>query len=348
MKPLHQLPIPLLEWYRDNARRLPWREDPTPYHVWVSEVMLQQTRVAAVVGYYQRFMAEVPDVAALAALPEERLMKLWQGLGYYSRARNLQAAARQIMEDHGGVFPSDPGDIQALKGVGDYTAGAIASIAFGLPEPAVDGNVLRVVSRITGDEGDITSPATKKRITEVLRPIIPLHAPGAFTQAMMELGATVCLPNGAPQCERCPAAPFCIARRDGRTGELPVRAQKKPRRAEFLTVWLIFHNGRVALRRRPDKGLLAGLWEFPNTASDVLPPEWGVVPLSISPGGQAKHIFTHIEWHMTGRIVHAAESALPEGWVWASRADLIHTHALPSAFGAFQPVWEGELGRMPG
>ena len=261
MTPLEQLPIPLLEWYRDNARTLPWREDPTAYHVWVSEIMLQQTRVAAVLGYYQRFLEAAPDVAALAALPQDRLMKLWQGLGYYNRARNLQAAARQILDEHGGVFPSDYASVRALKGVGDYTAGAICSIAFGQPRAAVDGNVLRVVTRLTGDEGDIAAPATKRRIAQALEQVIPLQAPGRFTQAMMDLGATVCLPNGAPLCQRCPAQDFCVARRDGRTGELPVKAAKKARRVEARTVWLIFHRGAVALRRRPDRGLLAGLWE---------------------------------------------------------------------------------------
>ena len=343
MEPLHQLPIPLLEWYRDNARRLPWRDEPTAYHVWVSEVMLQQTRVAAVLDYYRRFMAEVPDVETLAALPEERLMKLWQGLGYYSRARNLQAAARQIMDEHGGVFPSDYRSIRVLKGVGDYTAGAICSIAFGLPEPAVDGNVLRVVARITGDGGDITSPAMKKRVTEALRAIIPLSAPGAFTQAMMELGATVCLPNGAPLCPRCPAAPFCAALRDGRIGELPVKAPKKPRRIEERTVWFLFHGSAVALRRRPAKGLLAGLWEFPNELTPELPGAWGVVPLSDGYGGQAKHIFTHIEWRMTARIVHAAGPELPEGWVWADADELRHTYAVPNAFDGFRALLDEGL-----
>jgi len=275
MEPLEQLTIPLLEWYRDNARRLPWREDPTPYHVWVSEIMLQQTRVAAVLGYYARFLEELPDVAALAAVEEERLLKLWQGLGYYNRARNLQAAARQIMEKHGGVFPADYAAVRALKGVGDYTAGAICSIAFGLPVPAVDGNVLRVVARICGDDGDITTPAMKKRVSAALEEIIPLQAAGEFTQAMMELGATVCLPNGAPLCAQCPAREFCVARREERTAQLPVKAPKKARRTEERTVWLIFHRGKVALRRRPEKGLLAGLWEFPNEVGDALPPSGG-------------------------------------------------------------------------
>ena len=330
MTPLEQLPIPLLEWYRDNARTLPWRDDPTPYHVWVSEIMLQQTRVAAVLDYYRRFIAEVPDVETLANLPEERLMKLWQGLGYYSRARNLQAAAREIMTKHGGVFPSDYAAVRALKGVGDYTAGAICSIAFSQHVPAVDGNVLRVVTRITGDAGDITTTAMKAKVADALQPIIPLNAPGAFTQAMMELGATVCLPNGAPLCDRCPAFAFCTARIEGRTGQLPVKAKKKARRIQERTVWLIFHDGKIALRQRPPRGLLAGLWEYPNELSSDLPT--GLDALSVEYGGQAKHIFTHIEWHMTARVVHAETSALPEGWVWADRQELQERYAVPSAF----------------
>ena len=198
MEELRQLPIPLLVWYRENARVLPWRSEPSPYHVWLSEIMLQQTRVTAVLDYYRRFLEEVPDIAALAALPQDQLMKLWQGLGYYSRARNLQKAAKQIMDFHGGIFPGTYQEIRALAGVGDYTAGAIASIAFGLSVPAVDGNVLRVAARITGDRGDISTPAMKKKVAQALAEIIPLDAPGDFNQAMMELGATVCLPNGAP------------------------------------------------------------------------------------------------------------------------------------------------------
>ena len=342
MIPLEQLPIPLLEWYRDNARTLPWREDPTPYHVWVSEIMLQQTRVAAVLGYYARFMEEVPDVAALAALPEERLMKLWQGLGYYNRARNLQAAARQIMTDHGGEFPSDYEAVRALNGVGDYTAGAICSIAFGRPVPAVDGNVLRVVSRITGDRGDITTAAMKKRVSQALEAVIPLQAAGEFTQAMMELGATVCLPNGAPLCDRCPARGFCTALREDLVDKLPVKTPKKARKIEERTVWLLFHEGKVALRKRPDKGLLAGLWEYPNELTPVLPREWGVEPVSDEFGCTAKHIFTHIEWHMTARVVKLENSTLPDGWVWADRYDLKHRYAIPNAFDGVAHLIEKE------
>lgn len=340
MTELEQLPIPLLLWYRDNARDLPWRRQPTPYRVWISEIMLQQTRVAAVLDYYRRFLQAAPTVEDLAALPEDALMKLWQGLGYYSRARNLQKAARQIVEELGGVFPNTYEEIRALPGVGDYTAGAVASIAFGLPVPAVDGNVLRVVTRITGDEGEITAPAVKKRITAALAQVIPLDAPGAFNQALMELGATVCLPNGAPLCDRCPAADFCTARREERTGELPVKAAKKARRIEARTVFLIFWEKKVALRRRPGRGLLAGLWEYPNELSPAPCP---VEAAGLSGGPAGKHIFSHIEWHMTAQIVEAASPELPEGWVWADRAALERDYAVPNAFQAFAGAVEARL-----
>ena len=348
MKELAQLPIPLLVWYRENARDLPWRSHPTPYRVWLSEIMLQQTRVAAVLDYYRRFLETAPTVAHLAALPEDQLMKLWQGLGYYSRARNLQKAARQIVEEHGGTFPNTYADIRALPGVGDYTAGAVASIAFGLPVPAVDGNVLRVTARICGDSSDITSPAFKKKVTAALGEVIPTHAPGDFNQAMMELGATVCLPNGAPLCDKCPAAPFCRARLEERTGELPVKAPKKARRIEARQVYLIFRENAVALRRRPGKGLLAGLWEFPNELADGSdhPAQWGLSPVGEERVGAGKHIFSHIEWHMTGVALEVDDPALPEGWVWADRAALKHDYAVPNAFRAFEDAVAQRLGRF--
>lgn len=340
MTGLERLPVPLLEWYHENARVLPWRSDPTPYHVWVSEIMLQQTRVAAVLGYYERFLEALPTVSDLAACPEEKLMKLWQGLGYYSRARNLQKAARQIVERHGGEFPTNYEDIRALAGVGDYTAGAIASIALGQAVPAVDGNVLRVVSRLTGDRRDVTRPGTRAAVTEAVREVLPVHAAGEFNQALMDLGATVCLPNGAPLCERCPARDFCAARRSGCAAELPVKAPKPSRRVEERMVWLIFRDKKVALRQRPGKGLLAGLWEYPNEpAGEVGPP----VPGEVSFAGGGKHIFTHIEWHMKAYTVKAAGEELPPGWVWADREELGERYSVPSAFQAFSHIVEENL-----
>ncbi len=344
---LEELPKPLLKWYRENARVLPWREDPTPYHVWVSEVMLQQTRVAAVLDYYRRFMNAVPDVETLAGLSEECLMKLWQGLGYYSRARNLQQAARQIMEDYHGVFPAEFQKIRALKGIGDYTAGAICSIAFGLPEPAVDGNVLRVVSRITGDDGDISAASMRRKVTEMLRPLIPPDAAGDFTQAMMELGAVVCLPNGVPLCETCPVRDFCVAFKTGQTDRLPVKAEKRTRRKENRTVWLIFYQQKVALRKRPERGLLAGLWEFPNELEETDGPrEWGIPISREYPAGKARHIFTHIEWNMTVRITVPVSGQLPEGWVWADEHELKEIYAIPGAFDGLRDLVEQEMRKI--
>ncbi len=332
MEPLEQLPIPLLRWYYENARVLPWRSDPTPYHVWVSEIMLQQTRVAAVLEYYRRFMEALPRVEDLAAVEEDRLMKLWQGLGYYNRARSLQKAARQIVCERDGRFPDTYGELLELAGVGEYTAGAVASIAFGVPVPAVDGNVLRVTARLTGDGGDITKPQTRARVRQALQAVMPRKAPGDFNQALMELGATVCLPNGAPACGRCPAREFCTALRQDRVGELPVKAPKAGRRIEERTVFLLFCRGRVALRRRESRGLLAGLWEYPNERSPAPCP---VEVRALEDGPAGKHIFTHIEWRMTSLAGEVSGPALPGGWVWAGREELQSRYAVPNAFRSF-------------
>lgn len=334
-KELNQLTIPLLEWFRDHQRTLPWRSDPTPYHVWVSEIMLQQTRVAAVQDYYRRFIEALPTVTDLAQVEEDQLLKLWQGLGYYNRARNLQKAARQIVDQFDGQFPGTYENILTLPGVGEYTAGAIASIAFGLPEPAVDGNVLRVVTRVTGDASDISRPDTKKAVRSVLAEIIPLDNPGGFNQALMELGALVCLPNGAPNCVGCPAAAFCVAHREDKTMQLPVKAAKKPRKIENRRVYLIFHQGQVALRRRPGRGLLAGLWEFPNELEEAPAETWGLEILSRKFCGVGRHIFTHREWHMTGQLWQVCGEQLPEGWVWADGPALRDKYAIPNAFSSF-------------
>ncbi|MEG2000393.1 MAG: A/G-specific adenine glycosylase [Evtepia sp.] len=334
---LSLLPIPLLEWYSEHARTLPWRSFPTPYRVWVSEIMLQQTRVAAVLGYFSRFMDRFPSLTELAYASEDELMKIWQGLGYYSRARNLQKAAKQILSEFAGVFPQTYNEIRTLSGIGDYTAGAIASIAFGLPVPAVDGNVLRVVSRINGDSDDISTAAMKKKVTQELYDIMPTAYPGEFNQALMELGATLCIPNGTPLCEHCPAFDFCVARCTDQTDVLPVRAPKKARRIEERTVFFVFHENKVALRRRPPKGLLARLWEFPSILVGESLPEILRVE-TMKSGGMGKHIFTHIEWHMTAQIFVLEQSDLPEDWVWADRNEVNLTYPIPAAFDSFRKI----------
>lgn len=328
---------PLLDWYAENARSLPWRDTPTPYRVWISEIMLQQTRVEAVKPYFERFVGELPDVRALAEVPEDRLLKLWEGLGYYSRAKNLKKAARLMMEQYGGKLPESAKELAKLPGIGDYTAGAIASIAYGRPEPAVDGNVLRVASRLEASHRDITNPAVKKELRSRLREVYPKGRSSSFTQALMELGATVCLPNGEPICGNCPLAGMCEAHRAGVENELPVKAPKPERRVEDRTVFLLLSGGMAALRRRPETGLLAGLWEFPSKAGRLTAAQaekavraWGLVPERMEPLPAAKHVFTHVEWHMTSYLVHAKE---PDGgFVWAEPDDLLRDYAVPSAY----------------
>ena len=328
------LVLPLLEWFGEHARQLPWRSDPAPYRVWVSEIMLQQTRVAAVLGYFARFMEALPTVNDLAEVEEERLLKLWQGLGYYNRARNLQKAAKEILERFGGEFPSDYQSIRSLPGVGDYTAGAVASIAFQIPVPAVDGNVLRVLARFLGSEADIARQDTKDRMRALLAEVIPTACPGNFNQALMELGATVCLPNGAPSCDCCPVRRACVAWNTQRVGALPVKSGKKARRVERRIVWLMFHDGCVALRRRPEKGLLAGLWEYPNELDDGTDwlACWDVFSVDTERGVTGKHIFTHIEWQLESVLLTVPDDRLPDGWVWVNGRELRETYAVPNAF----------------
>ena len=335
----------LLSWYRQNRRDLPWRHTSDPYCIWLSEIMLQQTRVEAVKPYYARFLETCPTVESLANLPEERLMKLWEGLGYYSRARNLQKAARTVMEQYGGRMPQTYAELRKLSGIGDYTAGAIASIAFSERVPAIDGNVLRVLSRVTGSYADIAAPETKKEWRDALSSVVP-EAAGDFTQSLIELGATVCVPNGEARCSACPLRPYCVAREKGLTNELPVRSAKKPRRIENLTVLIIRDGDRTALRKRPSKGLLAGLFELPNVSGHLSEQElpalirsMGFDPLRIERIDDAKHIFTHVEWHMVAYSVRIT----PEfdgyhgasGLLLVQNDDLHENYAIPSAFSAY-------------
>ena len=333
------IPGALLPWYEKNARDLPWRQDPSPYRVWVSEIMLQQTRIEAARGYFERFMQALPTVQALAAAEEQTVLKLWEGLGYYSRARNLKKAAGIIVSDYGGALPADAAQLKKLPGVGDYTAGAIASIAFGLPEPAVDGNVLRICARLTCCPDSIGEPAVKNRFSAMLRSVYPAGRCGDFTSALMELGETVCLP-GTPDCALCPLAALCGANESECQTDYPVMPQKKPRRIEERTVLLLLCGGRAALHRRPASGLLAGLWELPNALGMLTEEEalaladrWGCRPLSAEACGDAVHIFTHLEWHMTGFRIICDNPC--ERFAWADEAERRSAYPVPAAFRAF-------------
>lgn len=336
------LPEVLLPWYRKYKRDLPWRRDREPYHVWVSEIMLQQTRVEAVIGYYERFLNTLPDIESLAKADPEQLHKLWEGLGYYSRVRNLQKAAQQVMEQHGGSFPGTHEEIRALAGIGPYTAGAIASICFELPKAAVDGNVLRILSRMLADDRPIDKESTKAAMAAALEEIYPQGSCGDFTQALMELGATVCTPK-SPKCEICPASRFCRAYAEGRMTEFPVKSPKKEKRIEQKTVLILDCGGEIALCKRGDTGLLAGLWELPNLpghmdaeAAMTEAQKMGVGPDRPEWMVERSHIFTHIRWEMRGWRILCTHKA--EGLTWATSEELRDKYALPTAFRQFFEV----------
>lgn len=362
---LTQIVEPLLFWYQKNKRSLPWRDQPTPYRVWVSEIMLQQTRVEAVKPYFERFLSQLPSIQALAACPEDRLLKLWEGLGYYSRARNLQKAARLLVEQYDGQLPADYRQLTGLPGIGDYTAGAIASIAFGIAVPAVDGNVLRVLSRILCCGDDISLPQTKHTFRQLLLPVVPQHSAGDFNQALMELGATVCLPSSA-RCLLCPLAALCRAHQEGCTQQYPVKAPKKARQIQQRTLFAILcqtaEGTFTLLHRRPDSGLLAGLWEIPSVegalteeqaqqaAAQLLEP-FGLSVLSVQPQKPARHIFTHIEWQMSCLLVKTGDNTLslsqidrllPEDFLLTDRLDSV---SLPSAFQSYTSLLTTLIGK---
>ena len=325
---------PLLAWYDENKRDLPWRQNVSPYTTWISEIMLQQTRVAAVLPYYQRFLEAFPTVEALANAHEQQLLKLWEGLGYYSRARNLHKAAKEIVQRGG--FPQTYADILTLSGIGEYTAGAIASIAFGQKVSAVDGNVLRIAARLGSFTDNVLDPKFRRTVRELMDEAVSAERPGAFNQALMDLGATVCLPKN-PQCSQCPLQPMCLAYAQNRQKELPVRISKTKKRTEELTVFLLLQDGRVALRQRPDSGLLASLWEYPHTAGALDETAaaaqlaaWGLAPHRWVKRLQFHHIFTHIRWEMTGYVVEVSGSGDAD-WLWADSAER-KLRPVPSAF----------------
>ncbi len=330
----------LCAWYDAGHRELPWRQDTRPYPVWLSEIMLQQTRVEAVKGYYARFLRELPTIEDLSRCPPDRLTKLWEGLGYYSRVRNLQKAAQVIQDTYGGRFPETFEAVRALPGIGDYTAGAICSICFGLPTPAVDGNVLRVLSRVMEDEAPITNQKTKNACREALVPVYQNGPRGTLTQALMELGAMVCVPNGAPRCESCPLREICLANLHGTQDKFPVKEAKRPKREEHRTVFVLQCEDALAVRKRPGKGLLAGLWELPNVEG-TLPAEQalafaeeaGCEPFELQKSVERTHVFTHIIWKMRCYYLLCREKS-PE-FVWAGAERRRTDVALPTAFRMF-------------
>lgn len=337
MTALAKLPAPLLAWYDIARRRLPWREEVSPYRTWVSEIMLQQTRVSAVIPYFERFMAALPTVEALAAAEEAQLLALWQGLGYYSRARNLQKAAKVIVNDFGGLFPDNYEQLLKLPGVGEYTAGAIASIAFSRPVPAVDGNVLRVAARLTDCSDNILNEAVRRRFREELSQVMPHDRPGDFNQALMELGALVCLPNAEPKCAECPCRAFCLAYERGHQTALPVREKPQGKRHEPRTVFILRRDGSEAVRQRPKEGLLASLWEYPNVmgtldeqAAAAQLAAWGVIPHKWLKTAHKKHIFTHIVWEVTVYTIEIMGEGCNE-WRWRN-AENADDYPMPTAF----------------
>ena len=342
---LDEIAEPLLKWYDNGRRILPWREDPSPYHVWISEIMLQQTRVEAVKPYYDRFMQALPDIEHLAAAEEEQLLKLWEGLGYYNRVRNLNKAARIVMAEYGGDMPSEYEELIRLPGIGSYTAGAISSIAYGKRVPAVDGNVLRVLARLCCDERDIMQQSVRRQIEEELKPVIPAERAGDFNQALMELGATVCVPNGIPHCKECPWQELCQAHEKGEELSFPHKAPKKPRIVEEKTVLIIRDDSRTALRKRGDSGLLAGMYEFPClegklSEKQVLShlKQEGLFVLKIEKLKESKHIFSHKEWHMIGYMIRVDELAPRIGnekLLFVEKNETKSRYPIPSAYAAY-------------
>lgn len=345
---------PLVEWYQKSHRLLPWRESKNPYYIWISEIMLQQTRVEAVKPYFERFIHALPTVQAVAQCPEDELLKLWEGLGYYNRVRNIQKAAVRIVQEYEGKLPADYEKLKDLPGIGNYTAGAIASIAYGIPVPAVDGNVLRVYSRIMEDSEDILKQSMKTRVEKEFLQIMPKDVPGEFNQALMELGAMVCIPNGMAKCDLCPVAACCKARKHGTVMSLPVKKKAKSRRLEQKTVLVIQDGERVAIRKRPKKGLLAGLYELPNLEGHQKEEEilnwlqqYDIVPMRILPIGNAKHIFSHVEWDMIGYAIKVAalDVKKEKDMMFIETGEIEDEYPVPAAFQSYAEYINMKLGQ---
>ena len=335
-KGLKQIVEPIVKWYQKQEKTLPWKQDKEPYHIWVSEIMLQQTRIEAVKKYYTRFMKELPTIHDLAIVPEEKLLKLWEGLGYYSRAKNLKKAAIQIEQEYNGKLPTSYTELLKLAGIGEYTAGAIASISYKEKVPAVDGNVLRVVSRVLASKEDVLLPETKRKFTKKLLEIMP-DKPGDFNEGLMELGEKICLPNTVPLCEICPIQEFCMANKENLTNEIPVRVKKQKRKIENKTVFILKYKNEIAIRKREKTGILANLYEFPNVLGEVSEEEipkileqWKIQFKNLHIKKHAKHIFTHIEWNM---VVYEVEVKNKNKiWTWVTEKQMENEYPLPTAF----------------
>ena len=351
---LGEIAKPLVSWYQEYKRELPWREDVSAYKVWVSEIMLQQTRVEAVKPFYERFLKAFPTIEALAYAKEDELLKMWEGLGYYNRVRNMQKAAIQIMEEFDGAFPENYEQIRGLIGIGDYTAGAISSFAFGIPKPAVDGNVLRVYSRLTGSYEDIMKASLREQVAQELEDWMPNDKASDFNQGLIELGAIVCVPNGAPKCEICPLANHCVAFAKGIQMELPVKAKAKARRLEEKTIFIFQDGEYVAIQKRDSKGLLAGLYEFPNQEGHLTEEEalnyckkLGLMPLRIKKLEEGKHIFSHVEWHMIGYQIRVdeLEKSCKEAMLFIHPEEIQKKYPIPAAFETYTKQLQIKLGQ---
>lgn len=322
----------LLSWYDQSKRILPWRDNPNPYHVWVSEIMLQQTRVETVIPFFNRFIKELPTIKELSEVDDDLLNKLWEGLGYYSRARNLKKAALKVVQEFNGVLPSNQKDLESLSGIGPYTSGAILSIAFNQKYTAVDGNVLRVFARLLAIKENIKNPSIKKQISSVVSDLLPSDRIGDFNQGLMEIGAKICLPNGKPKCFSCPLNNQCVAFKENLTDTIPIKQIKKKRKKVFKQVLLFECDGRYGIEKRSENGLLGGLYQFPNNEElyslDELVGKFD--PLEIIRLEKSKHIFTHLEWNIESYLVRL-EKQLPN-LTWATFSEITEIYSIPTAF----------------
>lgn len=337
---MEEIVEPLLAWYHENKRDLPWRKDKNPYHIWISEIMLQQTRVEAVKNYYRLFMETLPTIEDLKKVEEDTLLKLWEGLGYYSRARNLKKAAIEIVEKYNGKFPEEYEELRKLPGIGPYTAGAISSIAFDKKVPAVDGNVIRVMLRLKNSRRKIDDPKLKEELFQELIEMMPEES-GNFNQAFMDLGATICIPNTYPLCSSCPLQKYCKAYLEHNTLNIPVPKEKKTKAKEKYTIVIFMYQGKVAIRKRPDSGILASLYEFLTIEGDYTLPKLKEFLTSqeikikkIKRLGSSKHIFTHKIWEMKGYLVEI-EEMIPD-FHWIEKEELLTKYSIPTAFSYYK------------